>query len=149
MATGRPSKLTAELIEQFVTAITAGTSFDGACKVVGLSHDTANSWLQRVKNGQGNSLQKEFSQRYYEAVGKGEQSLAFIVRKAAITDPALALRLLERSPHYSSNWSPSGLGKKMVREERKAFISALESEGIDSALIEKILLRLVAESGIE
>ena len=86
MERGRPSKLTAEVTDKLVKAISQGNYYDAACSYAGIAYSTFREWMNRGEQEDGT----EYSD-FMEAIKKAES--------------AAELRLVQEwQKHIPNNW---------------------------------------------
>jgi len=134
---GRPSQLTPELKEKFLSAIVAGSHYEPACAYVGICYGTFRMWMQR---GQGTHKNRKPSQEYVDFVeavqgaeAKGELSAIASIRGASKDDWRAAAWMLER--RHSDRWASTQKVKIQVEQAVDAELNLLFSAIADDPTI--------------
>ena len=99
---GRPTKLTPEIQQMIVNALTSGVYLETAAAHAGISRETLNEWLRagvRCKSGK----QKEFSDAIKKALATAETRLVDTVNLASQQQWQAAMTLLER--RWPQRWA--------------------------------------------
>lgn len=104
-APGRPTKLTAELRNRFVTYIRAGLPVETASAACGVSRITIRNWMRRGARGEKGFV--EFAQMVDEAVANAEVMLFNNIRQASKRDWHAAAWILQR--RYPTRYDPERL----------------------------------------
>jgi hypothetical protein len=101
--TGRPSKLTPEIAERITKAIVAGTPFDSAAALAGVSRETLRGWARRGAE-ESAGPHRDFVEGVDRALAEYEQKLLTAIQTAAMNGTAsAAMWLLER--RWPDRWS--------------------------------------------
>jgi len=143
---GRPSQLTPELKEKFLSAIVAGSHYEPACAYVGICYGTFRMWMQR---GQGTHKNRKPSQEYVDFVeavqgaeAKGELSAIASIRGASKDDWRAAAWMLER--RHSDRWASTQKVKVQVEQAVDAELNLLFGALADDDLISaEVKLRII------
>ena len=93
---GRPSKLSAEVIEAITAVLARGHSRRAAAAKAGLPDRTLRRWLAQAAEDGATALERELLEAVELAEGEGEHALAEVVRDAVDVDPNQAKWMLER-----------------------------------------------------
>lgn len=99
--TGRPTKLTPELLEEVVKYVRTGAYVETAAAAAGVSKVSLYDWLKRGKRGDksNNGLYIEFSEAMSQAVAESElRDIALIGKAASRNWTAAAWRLERKHP---------------------------------------------------
>lgn len=96
----RPAKITASLIQDICTLVSAGVSIADACASKGISRSTLYLWAARGQRGEADYA--EFAHALYEAQAKSRAGVTLSIMQAAKLDwRAGAWWLERRDPAYS------------------------------------------------
>lgn len=99
---GRPSKLTPEIQEEIVKAITLGATYVDAAGSVGIDYDTFNRWMIRGRKSSKGAYH-EFCGAVTKAMHKARFNYTKVITRAAQEgDWHAALEYLKR--HDPDNW---------------------------------------------
>lgn len=104
---GRPSKLTPEVVDELERQLLLGNFFDSSCYIAGIRPTTAYGWMQRARNAIRDGLDKskteapfvKFLDKILVAIARAEASDLAVIGLAARRDwKAAAWRLRARNP---------------------------------------------------
>ena len=143
---GRPSELTPELKERFLSAIAAGSHYEPACAYAGIAYSTFREWMQR---GIGTNRRRASNQEYADfaeavqgAEAKGELSAIASIRGASKDDWRAAAWMLER--RHSDRWASTQKVKVQVEQAVDAELNLLFGALADDDLISaEVKLRII------
>lgn len=100
---GRPTKLTPEVTEKFLTALKAGSYIETAAAYAGIHKDTLYEWLKKGSRDQAEGHSRTSAALFSDAVGKAMADCEMVdlatIRKASKMNwQAAAWRLERRFP---------------------------------------------------
>lgn len=131
---GRPSKLTPEITERFLTAIKLGATYELACKYAGITYQTLLNWRERTE-----PAFLEFFEALTRAEGQAViQWLAVLEKHGAATGQWAAWKLERRYPETFGRRDKITIDVKQLDSdiERELAILTAGSEAITSSSAE-------------
>lgn len=134
---GRPSSLSKTTVRRFTRAIMSLNTIEDAANIAGIDRTTVNRWLLEGKRAKSGDL-RDFYVTVEEAKAKAKDRLVGKVSAAAQTDPAMALKILER--RYPTEWSPT----RKIEFEEKTPPQKRNARGRVEGLLDQIAARLTA-----
>jgi len=96
---GRPTKLTPEVQERLLLAISAGNTREAAAIYAGIGERTLYRWIAKGENGKRNGKFRQLWQALREAENAVEIECVAIIRRAMSKDWRAATWWLERRKH--------------------------------------------------
>jgi transposase len=113
---GRPSKLTAELTDEFVRMLRAGNYIGVACHAVRINRTTFSAWIRRGASGRPeDEAFREFRERVEQARAEGEVRNVAQIARAASESWQAAAWLLERQ--YPERWGRPSSPQRQEAED--------------------------------
>lgn len=134
---GRPTKLTPEVRDAIVNAVSCGNYPEIAAESEGVDRTTFYRWMQRGATDESGDY-RDFRDAVMRARAKAERKMVRIVRRAAIEDAQSAQWYLERSA--SDRWGRRDKVQveNAVRDELAQALAKLEA-GLKPEEFERVL----------
>lgn len=133
--TGRPSKISKEVVDRICAFIEAGTYIETACVAAGIHRDTYYDWLKRAATEKRGPF-RDFLDRVEQSMAIADTKFAITITRAADQNWTAAAWMLERRnpEQYGRRFVGPGsdpnepLSVKIMREDDAEPRSALDAE---------------------
>jgi hypothetical protein len=142
--TGRPTKLTKELLNQAETLIINGCLETSAAEQIGINWDTWMCWKNQPKN----AVERTFSDAIKSAKAKAENRMVLMIQKAQPKDWRAAAWALTHNKETRENWSDAAASRRAVQESQRLMIDTARRILPDD-MYERLLLTWAAEGACQ
>lgn len=142
--TGRPTKLTKELLEKAKTLIINGCLETSAAEQLGINQDTWFTWREQPKN----AMERLFSESIKSAKAEAENRMVLMIKRAQPKDWRSAAWVLTHSRDTRDNWSDAAATRRAVQESQRLMIDSARRILPDD-MYERLLLTWAAEGACQ